>query len=131
MAWTADSFPTYAIGAGYIMSGNAVKAIYEASFSVPFHPFEDTYLIGMVATNKLHLEVGNIEHMWFDAHVLDKWVKHDWSWNQKLVALHPVDTPFVMDKVCEIIAPCWEQVVYVKYFYVICFMAVTVALLPT
>lgn len=49
-----------------------MKAVYEASFSVPFHPFEDTYQIGMVATHKLHLEVGNIEHLWFDAHVLDK-----------------------------------------------------------
>lgn len=136
MSWSSDVYPTYTNGPCYIMSGNVVKRIYEASFSVPIYPFEDVYVVGMVAYHKLHLQISDIDEMRLDARYF-KLLK-DRKQTEEMVAMHPVDSPTAMIKLCKRVSSCKAQMdpnssgeQTISSFYFICSMVLTVSLAIT
>lgn len=106
MGWSGNFFPTYANGPCYILSGNVVKSIYEASFNVPIYPFEDVYIVGLIAYDRLNLYISNVDGMMLDRSGLCN-IKNRWKL-ARMVALHPVEHPLVMKKVCRKIVTCRE-----------------------
>ncbi|ODN03184.1 Beta-1,3-galactosyltransferase 5 [Orchesella cincta] len=108
LGWSGPYLPTYLNGPCYIISGNVVGTIYEASFNVPIFPFEDVYLIGLVAYDRLSLAISDIgQQMWLDKSYYCL-VKNR-TILQRMVAFHPLDHPSSMVKVCRRLPTCKRQ----------------------
>ncbi|CAL8118841.1 unnamed protein product [Orchesella dallaii] len=108
LGWSSPFFPTYLNGPCYIISGNVLGAIYETSFDVPIYPFEDVYLIGLVAYDRLNLFISDVgQQMWLDKSYYCQ-VKNRTKL-LRMVAFHPLDHPTTMVKVCRRMPACKRQ----------------------
>jgi hypothetical protein len=54
------SYPDYVGGPCYVLSGNIVPRLYEASFSAPLFPIEDLYLTGLFGHQYLKMTMSDI-----------------------------------------------------------------------
>lgn len=104
MSWAANLYPTYTNGPCYVISGNVVNSIYETSFSVPIYPFEDVYIVGMIAYDRLNLYISNLNEMWLDKSYIS-YIRSR-AKLKKMLAIHPVEYPRIMLKICKRIPSC-------------------------
>lgn len=103
-SWPSNIYPTYLNGPIYVLSGNVAKRLYETSFTVPLYPFEDVYIVGMIAYDRLNLEISNMTGLILNAAYYRYLRKR--SVFDKLLAVHPVEHPATMWKLCKRVSTC-------------------------
>jgi hypothetical protein len=92
---TTTKYPNYIAGPCYILSGNIVETLYNATFSVPLFPLEDVYLFGLVALQHLNLTLTNIPVV--DTQITKTYkIIRSHVKLQKEISMHPMEPPELM-----------------------------------
>ena len=95
--WNEDQYPTYCSGSAYIMTTDVAKALYNASFYVPFFWIDDLYITGLLPRRVGTIRYRQLDSMYklFDA-TLDKvfnrlvWYKHIFSHTHDLSKMQSI-----------------------------------------
>jgi hypothetical protein len=91
-------YPDYVGGPCYVLSGNIVPRLYEASFSVPLFPFEDLYLTGFVGHQYLKMTVSDIPGFTTRMEEVKQMLEDD-NQLRKAIALHPAEPPALISTI--------------------------------